>query len=99
MNIIEQLEKEHMEELGKSVPEFAPGDTVKVNVKVREGERTLPRSVDASVPAALDAIVEKATARAPDARYASARATGSLCVVNANGDFSCFAPVRSESDM
>ena len=39
MNIIEQLEKEHMEELGKSVPDFAPGDTVKVNVKVREGDR------------------------------------------------------------
>ena len=39
MNIIEQLEKEHMEELGKEVPEFAAGDTVKVNVKVREGER------------------------------------------------------------
>ncbi len=39
MNIIEQLEKEHIEELGKTVPEFAPGDTVKVNVKVREGER------------------------------------------------------------
>ncbi len=39
MNIIEQLEKEHMEELGKTVPEFAPGDTVKVNVKVKEGER------------------------------------------------------------
>ena len=39
MNIIQQLEKEHMEELGKTVPEFAPGDTVKVNVKVREGER------------------------------------------------------------
>lgn len=39
MNIIEQLEKEHMDELGKTVPEFAPGDTVKVNVKVREGER------------------------------------------------------------
>lgn len=39
MNIIQQLEKEHMEELGKDVPEFAAGDTVKVNVKVREGER------------------------------------------------------------
>ncbi|MEM9495741.1 MAG: 50S ribosomal protein L19 [Pseudomonadota bacterium] len=39
MNIIEQLEKEHMEELGKDVPEFAPGDTVRVNVKVKEGER------------------------------------------------------------
>lgn len=39
MNIIEQLEKEHIEELGKKLPDFAPGDTVKVNVKVREGER------------------------------------------------------------
>ena len=39
MNIIEQLEKEHIAELNKDVPEFAPGDTVKVNVKVREGER------------------------------------------------------------
>ena len=39
MNIIDQLEKEHIEELNKTVPEFAPGDTVRVNVKVREGER------------------------------------------------------------
>ncbi|MEL6212370.1 MAG: 50S ribosomal protein L19 [Pseudomonadota bacterium] len=39
MNIIEQLEKENIEELGKDVPEFAPGDTVRVNVKVREGQR------------------------------------------------------------
>ncbi len=39
MNIIEQLEKEQIEELGKDVPEFAPGDTVRVSVKVREGER------------------------------------------------------------
>jgi len=39
MNIIEQLEKEEMERLGKAVPEFAPGDTVKVGVKVKEGER------------------------------------------------------------
>lgn len=39
MNIIEQLEKEHMEELNKDVPEFAPGDTLRVNVKVKEGDR------------------------------------------------------------
>ncbi len=39
MNIIEQLEKEQIEALGKSVPDFAPGDTLKVNVKVKEGER------------------------------------------------------------
>lgn len=39
MNIIEQLEKEEMQRLTKAVPEFAPGDTVKVGVKVKEGER------------------------------------------------------------
>jgi len=39
MNIIEQLEKEHVEELNKDVPEFGPGDTLRVNVKVREGTR------------------------------------------------------------
>ena len=42
MNIIEQLDKEQMAKLteGKSLPEFQPGDTVIVNVKVKEGERT-----------------------------------------------------------
>jgi len=39
MNIIEQLEKEHIEELNKTVPDFAPGDNVRVNVKVKEGDR------------------------------------------------------------
>ena len=41
MNIIEQLEKEQAEELAskRPVPEFAPGDTVRVNVKVVEGQR------------------------------------------------------------
>jgi large subunit ribosomal protein L19 len=41
MNIIEQLEKEQAEALAskRPVPEFAPGDTVRVNVKVVEGER------------------------------------------------------------
>lgn len=39
MNIIEQLENEEVAKLGKSAPDFAPGDTLKVNVKVREGER------------------------------------------------------------
>jgi large subunit ribosomal protein L19 len=41
MNIIEQLEKEQAAALAKKrkVPEFGPGDTVKVNVKVVEGDR------------------------------------------------------------
>jgi large subunit ribosomal protein L19 len=42
MNIIEELEKEQMAKLsaGKVIPEFGPGDTIVVNVKVVEGDRT-----------------------------------------------------------
>jgi len=39
MNLIQQIEKEEIERLGKNVPEFAPGDTVIVQVKVKEGNR------------------------------------------------------------
>ena len=42
MNLIEQLEQEEIARLtegGKVIPEFAPGDTVIVNVKVKEGTR------------------------------------------------------------
>jgi large subunit ribosomal protein L19 len=40
MNIIEALEKEQIAKLNKQIPDFEPGDTVIVNVKVKEGERT-----------------------------------------------------------
>ena len=42
MNIIEQLEQDQMGSLttGKEIPDFAPGDTLIVNVKVVEGERS-----------------------------------------------------------
>ena len=41
MNIIEMLEAEHAAKLpGARMPAFQPGDTVVVNVKVSEGERT-----------------------------------------------------------
>ena len=39
MNTIKQLEQEEIARLGKTIPEFAPGDTVVVNVNVVEGER------------------------------------------------------------
>ena len=39
MNLIEQLEQEEIARLGKTVPPFAPGDTVVVQVKVKEGSR------------------------------------------------------------
>jgi large subunit ribosomal protein L19 len=40
MNLIKELEQEQMTKLGKTIPPFEPGDTVSVNVKVVEGERT-----------------------------------------------------------
>ncbi|MBI4741934.1 MAG: 50S ribosomal protein L19 [Betaproteobacteria bacterium] len=39
MNLIEQLEREEIARLGKTIPDFAPGDTVVVQVKVKEGTR------------------------------------------------------------
>ena len=39
MNLIAQLEQEEIARLGKAIPEFAPGDTVVVQVKVKEGTR------------------------------------------------------------
>ena len=42
MNIIQQLEAEQAAKLidGKKIPDFRPGDTVIVNVKVKEGDRS-----------------------------------------------------------
>ena len=40
MNIIEELEREQIAALGKTIPDFQPGDTLQVNVKVVEGERS-----------------------------------------------------------
>ena len=41
MNIVESLEAKHIEELmkDKKIPEFRSGDTVKVNVRIKEGQR------------------------------------------------------------
>jgi large subunit ribosomal protein L19 len=42
MNLIQELEQEQVKKLsaGKDIPDFGPGDTVVVNVKVVEGERS-----------------------------------------------------------
>jgi len=42
MNILEQLEKEQVAVVAaqRAVPDFSPGDTVIVNVKVKEGDRS-----------------------------------------------------------
>ena len=40
MNLLEQIEAEHIAELGKDIPDFAAGDTIRVGVKVTEGTRS-----------------------------------------------------------
>ena len=41
MNVIQQLEKEEADRLSakRATPDFQPGDTVRVNVRIKEGER------------------------------------------------------------
>jgi large subunit ribosomal protein L19 len=41
MNLIETLEAEELARVtaGKTIPAFRPGDTLRVNVKIKEGER------------------------------------------------------------
>jgi len=41
MNMIEQLEAEEVARVtsGKSIPDFSPGDTLSVNVRIKEGDR------------------------------------------------------------
>lgn len=41
MNILESIEKEQISKLmeGKNIPNFKPGDTLKVHTKVKEGDR------------------------------------------------------------
>jgi len=42
MNVIQQIEQEQVAKLSanKTIPDFEPGDTLLVNVKVKEGERS-----------------------------------------------------------
>lgn len=42
MNLLQQIAQQHAEELheGKDIPDFAAGDTIRVGVRVKEGDKT-----------------------------------------------------------
>lgn len=48
-NIIQMLETEQMQAANKNIPDFAPGDTIIVQVKVKEGERVRVQSFEGVV--------------------------------------------------
>ena len=49
MNLIQKLEDEEMKRMKKSIPEFAPGDTVVVRVNVVEGDKKREQSFEGVV--------------------------------------------------
>ena len=51
MDLIKQLEAEEIKKLGKKIPDFAPGDTVVVNVSVVEGDRKRTQAYEGMVVA------------------------------------------------
>lgn len=48
-NIIQMLETEQMQAANKAIPDFSPGDTIIVQVKVKEGERVRVQSFEGVV--------------------------------------------------
>ena len=40
MNLIDQINREQTKNLGKDIPDFAPGDTLRIGYKVSEGTRS-----------------------------------------------------------
>jgi large subunit ribosomal protein L19 len=66
MNIIQQLEREEAQRLTatRSVPDFRPGDTVRVNVRIKEGERERVQAYEGVVIArAGEGVQENFTVR------------------------------------
>jgi ribosomal protein L19 len=63
MNLIQQLEQEEIARLGKTIPEFAPGDTVIVNVNVVEGTRKRAQAYEGVVISRREKNFEKRAKR------------------------------------
>ena len=66
MNIIQQLEREEAQRLAKvrKTPDFKPGDTVRVNVRIKEGERERVQAFEGVVIArAGEGVMENFTVR------------------------------------
>ena len=66
MNIIQQLEREEAQRLARTrrTPDFQPGDTVRVNVRIKEGERERVQAFEGVVIArAGEGVQENFTVR------------------------------------
>jgi ribosomal protein L19 len=66
MNLIQTLEQEEIARLGKTIPEFAPGDTVIVNVSVIEDPLAVAFAEITSVVVDIDTTVAPDGIPVPD---------------------------------
>ena len=66
MNLIASIEQEEIARLGKKVPDFAPGDTVVVNVNVVEGDRKRVQAYEGVVIANTQSGAQLLVHRAQD---------------------------------
>ena len=57
MNLLQTIEAEHIAALGKDIPDFAAGDTIRVGFKVTEERGRASRTMRASASAAKAALV------------------------------------------
>ena len=72
MNLIAQIEAEQIAALGKDIPDFKAGDTIRVGYKVTEGTRTRVQNYEGVCIAARTA--QALPARSPFARFPLAKA-------------------------
>jgi ribosomal protein L19 len=75
MNLIGLLEQEEIARLNKTIPVFAPGDTVIVNVNVVEGTRKRVQAYEGVVSATAASTAASSCARSPAAKAWNARSS------------------------
>ena len=73
MDIIAELNAEQIKRLNPTIPEFAPGDTIIVNVKVKEGERF------ATLVVSCGAAITRGAARCPSRRVEARGGKRAIC--------------------
>ena len=56
MNLIEQMNREQIKKLGKDIPDFAPGDTLRIGYKVSEGTRSRVQNYEGVVISRIGGI-------------------------------------------
>ena len=76
IDILAALDAEQIAKLNKTIPDFAPGDTVQVNVKVKEGERSRVQAYEGVCIARAGGW--HAARASPSARFPTAKASSAF---------------------